>query len=127
MNSECSGFLVAGRSKRVVINSFGGADEAMFCDNRLLVFACFVQQPMTKVHNRAATIRRGVSKLRKHDRLIAIYHAVTRASDQVRRRSPGNLRIIGGRKLNKARLLMSRASCLWALRRKIGCRARPDF
>ena len=120
-------FLFAGPSRRAVINSFGGEDKATLRDNPLLAFACFAEQPMTKAHNRAARIRQSVGKSRKHDRLSAIYHELFCASDQVRRRWPGNSRIIGGRKLNTVRLLMSSASCLRALRRKIGKRTRPEF
>jgi hypothetical protein len=68
--------LFAGPSKRAVINSFGGVDEAMFRDNLLLAamfrnnlwlaFACFAKQPMTKAQNRAAIIPPGGSELRKH-------------------------------------------------------------
>ena len=50
----------------------------MLRDNLLLAFACFAEQPMTKAHNRAATIRQSVGKSRKHDRLSELPRAVPR-------------------------------------------------
>jgi hypothetical protein len=63
---ELRAFSFAGRRKRAIANSVGGANKAMQLDNRLLPFAFSWEQVMAKTRNRAAPIRQSGSKSWKH-------------------------------------------------------------